>query len=170
MLGVFLGSALGSARCGRLLTVFEEIFEVEYKCSYCADNILTLVKAAKHAKLNLGGARVIVIVGDAQFTLLPRAARVAGSEWIYHVVLEVDGRIFDFDYRNVPTSIPVQEYFETMFATKSHLLRRIPVWSYLKDGGTERVSEIVHSITNGDRAGAISIEHYLRSRSSFSMK
>lgn len=162
LLSVLLGTALGTERCEKLLTVFEEIYELEYRCFYCGDNILTLVRAAKQAKLNMGGARVLIIIGGLESSLVPRQARMPGATWTYHVVLEVDGRIFDFDYRNVAVSVPINEYFDTMFATKSHLMKRIPVWSYLKDGGSERATEVMHSVVMGDMHGVYTIESYLR--------
>ena len=37
------------------------------------------------------------------------------NNWYHHVVLEIDGDIYDFDFDNFPIVLPVGDYFEKMF-------------------------------------------------------
>ena len=46
----------------------------------------------------------------------PRTQRNPGeSNWYHHVVLEHEGKIWDFDFMNEPTVLKASEYFEHMF-------------------------------------------------------
>lgn len=115
--------------------LFEERFFSHYMVNHCAQNILEFGRAAFKNNLSYERAYVLVIQnhrhslfglinaekvrnnGAKLDTPLPHGIRFAPGErnWEYHVVLFVDGKIYDFDFLNSPTPLSVDDYIEEMF-------------------------------------------------------
>ncbi len=134
------------------LRLFEKGFSDEktYKKGACCDNICRLVSQLHEKKIDLAKARVIYILRQTKEEegLYPQRARQGIAIWNFHVVLELDGKIYDFDYSD-PTPVPAHDYFMQMFhfsATgkpptkeereallKAISLRVIPAKEYLSD-------------------------------------
>lgn len=119
-----------------LESLFADSFHSHYKKGRCGDNILELVKRAQENDINLKDAKILEIVNKGNSVLglvnveyAREGGRVdpnslnmkpyryfAGERnWYHHVVLELDGFIFDFDFDNRPRVVSVREYFEVMF-------------------------------------------------------
>lgn len=96
-----------------------------YKEFYCHNNIHRLVlEIQKKAPQELEGLNVLYL-SPSSGRLLPihsfkDAIFNSSRGWTYHVVLEKDGRIYDFDFKNEIGLAPkVEEYFTEMFLPKS---------------------------------------------------
>lgn len=105
---------------------FREVFFRDYEESKCGQNIRRFITNFPDPE-QLQGAKVLGIEnkGFSYFGLV-RALntrdtnfkgelRATDKNWYHHVVLEKDGRIFDFDYGITPQTPSVEEYFDTMF-------------------------------------------------------
>jgi len=112
---------------------FKEAFFADYEARYCGQNIKRFLTKLPEAELE--GARVLGIEnkGFSWFGMV-RALHardtknngepfVTDRNWYHHVVLEKDGKIFDFDYGIVPSTPGVQEYFDKMFFQKDDKVR-----------------------------------------------
>ncbi len=114
-----------AAAAPALEALFQNRFETHYQERRCGDNILGLVRAARDQGIALEEARILMIenMGYSTFGMinveLARGSGKAGApgetNWYHHVILESEGRIYDFDYTNQPTVMGVREYFERMF-------------------------------------------------------
>ena len=97
----------------------------DYKAQQCQENIRRFIKAAKEAGYDFSYAKVIVLRNKGISALGQVNARFARSSnmnisprernWRFHVFLERDGLIYDFDYSNQPQILSVKDYFEKMF-------------------------------------------------------
>lgn len=112
---------------------FRESFFEDYQARYCGQNIKHFLTKLPEAELE--GAKVLGIEnkGFSWFGMV-RAMQardtkgngepyVTDRNWYHHVVLEKDGKIFDFDYGIVPSTPGVQEYFDKMFFEKDDKVR-----------------------------------------------
>ena len=117
----------------------EKLFKSDFKKNYiqnqCGSNILNFLKRAETSGLNLYNANILEISnkGFSLFGLInAEFARESGrlnpnssqdgirqlpgeSNWYHHVVLELDGEIYDFDFGNQPSVLSKELYFEKMF-------------------------------------------------------
>jgi hypothetical protein len=117
----------------------EKLFKNDFKKNYiqnqCGSNILNFLKRAEASGMNLYNANILEISnkGFSLFGLInAEYAREAGrlnpnssqdglrqlpgeSNWYHHVVLELDGEIYDFDFGNRPSVLAKEYYFEKMF-------------------------------------------------------
>jgi hypothetical protein len=111
---------------GTVADRFREAFFRDYQERMCGQNIRRFLTQFPDPD-KLQGAKVLGIEnkGFSYFGLV-RAMntrdtnfqgelRVTDKNWYHHVVLEKDGRIFDFDYGITPQTPTVEEYFDTMF-------------------------------------------------------
>jgi hypothetical protein len=119
-----------------LSALFNRTFTTNYVSGRCGENILRLVTDADRAGINFYNAKIIQLEnkGFSVFGMLNvEMARESGRlnpaypasstfrnlpgerNWYHHVVLEMDGLIFDYDFGNAPKIIPVADYFEQMF-------------------------------------------------------
>jgi hypothetical protein len=110
-----------------------------YEERYCGKNIEKLVKKSMDARLDLRDAYIVEItdpVGRMFGMVNALQARESGrliepartsparhpgeSNWYFHAVLLVNGRIMDYDFTNQPTILPLNHYLHQMFipATK----------------------------------------------------
>lgn len=123
---VSLGEATSEPPPGSLEAEFREAFFRDYEARKCGQNIRRFLTRVEDKGM-LDGAKVLGIEnkGFSYFGLV-RAMhtrdtnnrgemRVTDHNWYHHVVLEKDGRIFDFDFGITPTVANSEEYFETMF-------------------------------------------------------
>jgi hypothetical protein len=102
-----------------------------YKSNQCCRNVQKLIKRFGINNINIEKARVIFIMGEKnpehlgrEFPLLPlipseafTRAVVEGSPfaaWNYHVLLEVEGYIYDLDAPDEKIR-PLDEYFKLLF-------------------------------------------------------
>lgn len=106
---------------------FKETYHSQlYEPRQCGSNIRRLLEKLSDSD-ELKDARVLGI-GNKGFSYfgLVRArhardtdrhgnARAWDRNWHHHVVLEKDGRIYDFDYGTDPKTPTIDEYFQTMF-------------------------------------------------------
>ncbi len=105
-----------------LTPLFEQRFQTAYAPGRCADNILRLIVAARAAGISLKDSRVLLmenlggsLFGYMNVELARDEYEPRERQWSYHVVLEHDGMIFDFDYTNQPRVESIATYFERMF-------------------------------------------------------
>jgi hypothetical protein len=118
-----------------LLKQFKSDFIQNYVENQCGANILGLLRRAESKGINLHNSHILEISnkGFSLFGLInAEFARAAGrinpnvgvdgirnlpgeNNWYHHVVLEMDGEIYDFDFGNAPVVLPVKVYFEKMF-------------------------------------------------------
>lgn len=135
-----------------LLSLFKKGYgdDQTYLKGACCDNVCRLVKQMKAAKLDLTQARVLYLLkqSDEEEGLAPQKGRQRLQLWSFHVVLELKGQIYDFDYSDEPTPVTSREYFTSMFtipekgtpeeeekALRGISLRAIPATEYLADFG-----------------------------------
>ncbi len=114
--------------------LLKQTFTTHYESGRCGQNILRLLSSADKNGINLGNANIVEITngGYSVFGLVNvEQARESGRRnpdvnspfrnlpgernWYHHVVLEMDGFIFDFDFTNSPTVLSKTQYFELMF-------------------------------------------------------
>ncbi len=108
-----------------LIKLFQASFNTHYEEARCGDNILGLIHRADLQKINLNNANILEITnqGFSVFGMLnAEYARASGRHgapgernWYHHVVLEMDGLIYDFDFGNTPQVTTTQKYIEQMF-------------------------------------------------------
>lgn len=128
-LNVFAG------RNPELEKLFKNDFRKHYVQNQCGSNILEFLRRAETKGLNLYNANILEITnkGFSLFGLInAEYAREAGrlnpnssqdgmrqlpgeNNWYHHVVLELDGEIYDFDFGNLPSVLTKELYFEKMF-------------------------------------------------------
>lgn len=117
-----------------VVRAFEASFLRGYQANYCRQNIENFVRRANEAGLDLSRANIIELTNKGgsvfgmlnaeharnQGRLLPKpidGMRLGPGEtnWDYHVILELDGKIYDFDYGNTPQVVGVRSYIKKMF-------------------------------------------------------
>ena len=123
------------AKAASVDQVFASTFYSGYRDGYCGDNILNLVKRSNEAGADVSRAKILTITnkGTTVFGMVnaeyvrnkgriltqptPEGLKWAPGEanWYHHVVLELDGEIYDFDFGNKPVVAGVQAYFDKMF-------------------------------------------------------
>ena len=118
-----------------LTKIFETNFDKHYSYGRCGDNIMRLLAAARKEGIALYSAQIVEIEngGFSVFGMVNAEwVRESGKlnplredggrrnlpgerNWYHHVVLEMDGYIFDYDFGNEPMILTKQEYFSKMF-------------------------------------------------------
>ncbi len=107
---------------------FRETFFREYAARYCGKNIQRFVTRMQPEDASEANVLTIRNEGGSWFGLV-RALKARDARdtpggvqlfendrnWEFHVVLEHQGKIFDFDYGIEPKVVPVEEYFHTMY-------------------------------------------------------
>jgi len=90
-----------------------------YKLDWCCDNIYRLLGEYAKAGLDVSNMNVLYLIPEAKKgtvqPLQPRDMKVQGGGWYYHVILERDGMIYDFDFQTQPIVVPLREYFSSMY-------------------------------------------------------
>lgn len=116
--------------------LFGQTFTSNYVPGRCGDNIFRLVSAADNKGLNYYNANILIIenLGLSVFGMLNvEWARLSGAldpaypatspfrslpgerNWYHHIVLEMDGVIYDYDFGNTPQVLSKADYFDKMF-------------------------------------------------------
>ena len=155
----------------RLMDLFTKAFNDPnfYQCNRCGQNILNLVDAAHREGIPLKNA-VIINLAHRSHTELDQVvalkARTSGTShsrfakaqptsppstrgWAFHhTILDVDGKIFDFDFMNEPRVLPTEKYLKEMFFDG---LTSSQIQTKLKD---YRV-ELLPALPASERAGMI---------------
>lgn len=109
---------------------FTDTFVSHYVNNKCGQNIMNLVRRASGKGVDMSKAKIIKLTGGG-YIMQALFARNEGtrlpspigdivfspgvSPMYFHVVLEKDGLIYDFDYGNQPTVVPVKKYLEKMW-------------------------------------------------------
>lgn len=121
-----------------------------YKSLWCPTNIFNLLRRLNEAHVDLSRAKVWYIVPQDKVqpqgasVIHPRAARSsedgAVSEWSFHVVVELEGRILDLDFTSRPEVESIVEYAAVMWQKgplavspdgQPLFVREIPALDYL---------------------------------------
>ena len=97
-----------------LVAAFSQTYfeEPHYKCGLCFKNIYRFIGTLP--QLLRAKAQVIIIQQHSK-GLKPLRPREEVHRWGYHVVLDVEGKIFDYDFGKSPRILEKRTYFETMF-------------------------------------------------------
>lgn len=125
------GPAFGDKVCRSVFQVFSErkkqMFENE-RCYFpgnCHHNTYRFVSHLKRMdEAALENANVLVLSHDSRI-LFPikgftEIVASAGDGWGVHVMLEKNGRVYDFDYRRENIRVPkAKRYFKSMFVHES---------------------------------------------------
>jgi len=118
-----------------LFNQFKKDFSKNYVENQCGSNILGFLGRAEKSGQKIYNAHILEISnkGFSLFGLInAEFARESGrlnpnsasdgmrnlpgeTNWYHHVVLELDGEIYDFDFGNQPKVVSVKDYFEKMF-------------------------------------------------------
>ncbi len=114
-----------------VVSEFTRTFQSGYREGKCGINIEQLLIRLRDQGVDLGRARVGVITNEGyRFSVIHR--RNSGDELLpvpsgdirfvpgvfnfsHHVVLQYDGNIFDYDFGNEPTVLPLKAYIKKMF-------------------------------------------------------
>lgn len=129
----FLASAESAFAKSTMSEVFASTFRTTYVANQCGTNIMNLVKQASQAGVDVSNASIVQITNKGNFNFGMVGAFQAREEgpryqtpvngfkfapgltsWYFHVVLEQDGLIFDYDFGNEPLVLPAAAYFEAM--------------------------------------------------------
>jgi hypothetical protein len=138
-----------------------------YQSLWCPTNVFNLLKRLDQAHVDLSRANVWYILppeaveGTGDGAIHPRAARPGAdgpiSEWSFHVVLEIEGRILDLDFTAEPHVVSTAAYAGVMWQkgalaqqsdARPLYVRQIPAreylaqysnnWTYYEMGGDGR--------------------------------
>jgi hypothetical protein len=110
---------------------FRSSFYTHYVEGKCGQNVKNLLERARTSGADLRGARVVVIRNKG-YMLSVTHRRNSGKEklaapkygirfapgirnFYFHVALEKDGEIYDYDFANEPLILPAKEYIRRMF-------------------------------------------------------
>lgn len=112
---------------------------IEYQAMWCPRNVQSLVARMVESGVDVSEAEVLYLVPDPEraMVLFPQRSRATVNgvvkEWAFHVVLAMNGMIFDLDFTEQPTSISAKEYFASMWPQDSlPLVRSISAADYLQ--------------------------------------
>lgn len=165
----FLSMSFAFADDNKVKELFENTFYSDhYQESLCATNITSFVQLAHRSGIDVSRFNILYI--DDFGELYPTGvkayrARNQGSflpdfhlyqptnnklpikeageiNWLIHVVLEVNGMIYDFDYTNEPKVVDVKSYFEDMFMPR-HILESSHIPNLSKKIKNDYTVEIV---------------------------
>lgn len=126
------------------VAAIRSLFEQNYRGSFyqrarCGQNTENLIRLAMRQGVDLSGASLVqmINVGNSNFGLVAaykarEQGRLTGNtessglpvrhtgsaNWEYHAFVIAEGLVFDFDFENHPTILPVREYAEEMFLAK----------------------------------------------------
>ena len=106
-------------------TLFHSFYYNGYRERFCFQNIVDYIHLLNEHRIDLTRAKLIKMTNEgtsvfgfvhAEWTRpldLNRPPRE--KNWYYHVILEIDGLIADFDFSNRPEMLSREDYFERMF-------------------------------------------------------
>jgi hypothetical protein len=150
--------------------VFVRAWDTDYTENRCGPNIEQFVARLQREGISIEGAEVVEITntGGSLFGMLnaersrtdnPRFS-TQERNWFHHVVLLAEGHVFDFDFMDQPTVLPVAEYFERMFLDEiphpypptdyvgretkleAYELKLFPAAAYIQRGGRDDFEKI----------------------------
>lgn len=107
----------------------------EYRRDFCSNNIHALLKQLNEQGVDLTRANVLYILPVIRDTEIFSRFRRVRDSWSFHVVLEADGNVYDFDLVKPINAIPLKEFFPRMFRNSIQMLsvRAIPAGNYLME-------------------------------------
>lgn len=97
---------------------FTQLFYSSYRPGCCYENIWNFTRSLSEKQVDLSHAKVILLFIPEE-TLVALDTRDAWKEWKFHLVLENEGVIYDFDFTPTPAPLDFGTYFESMFKAKS---------------------------------------------------
>jgi len=116
---------------------------------WCPENIARFLERLDFNGVDLKNAKVLFLVPESALKnggvreIHPRRPRLTpgadSSSWSFHVVLEIEGKVVDFDFTDTPQFIDAEQYFFEMWdkvpnqaLSSSELLfiREIPALTY----------------------------------------
>lgn len=122
------------------VAALQRLFEQNYRGSFyqqaqCGSNTEKLIRLAMRKGVDLSGASLVQLIntGFSNFGLVAAykareqgrltgrgsadepSREVGQANWDYHAFVMADGLVFDFDFENYPTVLPVRDYAEEMF-------------------------------------------------------
>ncbi len=127
--------------------IFKRTYLDEYtKGGHCYFNIWNFVNSLKYEKgVDLNKANVLYIIPEkykikkkTTFEVL-KNRQDDKDKFRFHVVFELHGKIYDYDYSSKPNVLDVEQYFEEMFnisisnqdsAYSGILIRKVPALEY----------------------------------------
>jgi len=147
---------------------FREVFFRGYQERMCGQNIRHFITRFPDPK-QLQGAKVLGIENkgfsyfgmvramNTRDTTFSGELRVTDKNWHHHVVLEKDGRIFDFDYGIEPQTPTVEEYFDKMFLRCD----KVRPHEKLKDYQVQVIDAEEYATATKDTSTRLSFRDYL---------
>lgn len=148
-----------SSNVRELAKIFQARFEVDYEERRCGQNVLRLLEKARRAGIDARNARVIRVTneGNSVFGMV-NAEKARGrirestgeqfppgeKNWQFHVFLELDCYVFDFDFMNSPVVLPLHDYVELMYLDEG-----VPELAFQLVGREEKVSHYKAEIQRG---------------------
>ena len=102
---------------------FKTSFYNNYTSGKCGPNILNFIQKVENLGIDIKRGKVLKISNKGYHTFVMVNAEKARTKnggpseknWYHHVIFELDGFIYDFDYFNLPTVDQVSVYFNKMF-------------------------------------------------------
>lgn len=99
------------------LEIFGEFNTKQYQAGNCDDNIFKFVSTLKQEGFDVSKMNALFISRKPPIeeNIASRGARNGPTTWRFHVVLQVDQSIFDFDFGDDGGVNPLEPYFLYMF-------------------------------------------------------
>lgn len=119
---------------------FEELYDLEGfscpgECDTNVEKFLTKLEAQKPGSTSkMKVLYLSPVLPDEKVITRPKAARSGKQEyWYFHAVIELNGKILDFDRAKAGRALKAEDYFEEMFGARQLKVRAIRAALYLKD-------------------------------------
>lgn len=114
----------------------------DYFAGWCSNNIYNLISRFHQSGIDLSQAEVWFVYQRDQKgglgVIYPQQSRSwAETGWVFHVILNLAGTIYDLDFTTAPAPTPAHQYFQKMFPVigpKNHnlLVKIIPGPEFLE--------------------------------------
>jgi hypothetical protein len=99
---------------------FENRWDDLYDQGWCHRNIRNFMNHLEQGRFDISEARALIIYHKKDDSFLPLNARnKVLKPWFFHVVMELDGEIYDFDFMTTPTVLPAKQYFKKILGFTS---------------------------------------------------
>ncbi len=88
-----------------------------YQMGSCSTNMWKFLKLLESCNVELNEAHILYVV-EEDLNLTLEQSRQGPVLWYFHVVLEISGKIFDFDWGPSPKVVTKEFYFTNMFKSR----------------------------------------------------
>jgi hypothetical protein len=182
-------AGLGVVSCKSLFELrFAETFRDRnaYCAGFCDDNVHGFLLKLQKERIDLSQVRVLLLLYNSAITtqegalqsrsLKPESARSPESApqgWTYHVLVEYQGRIYDFDYGLRPEAPLARDYFQKMWIgswryqfnqLERIMMRAIPAQEFLKIYNPENLEGFKGLRFSDGPYPIISVEEFLTTK------